>query len=102
LPSARPLKILTFYPAFAYLGVARNAWIISENKQKYLKYIYFSAVIINISLNFIFIPILGTTGAAIATLITQICTSLLLPYLLKPLRKNSQMIIDAIFFVKSK
>ena len=39
LPSANPLKIATWYTAFSYLGVARDTWIICENKQKYLKYL---------------------------------------------------------------
>ena len=37
LPAAVPLRIITWYTIFCYLGVARGAWIICENKQKYLK-----------------------------------------------------------------
>lgn len=96
LPAADVLKIVTWYTAFSYLGVARNAWFISEGCQKYLKYIYVLAVIINISLNLIFIPIIGAVGAAIASLITQICTSIILPSFIKETRANSKLMIDAI------
>lgn len=91
-----PLKIITWYTAFSYLGVARNAWIVCEGKQKYLKYMYFSAAIINIILNYILIPLLGVSGAAIASLITQICTSIILPLFFKEMRKNSILILQAI------
>lgn len=32
-PAAVPLRIVTWYTIFSYLGVARNVWIVSENKQ---------------------------------------------------------------------
>lgn len=97
LPSVMPLKIITWYTAFSYLGVARNAWIVSEGKQKYLKYIYAAAAIMNVVLNVIFIPFFGASGAAIASLITQVFTSIILPLLIKPLRKNAKMMVEAIF-----
>ena len=42
MPSVDPLRIITWYTAFSYLGVARNAWIVSKGQQKYLKYLYIS------------------------------------------------------------
>lgn len=97
LPAALPLKIITWYTAFSYLGVARNAWIVCENKQKYLKYMYVCAAIINIILNLIFIPILGAAGAALASLITEMSTSLILPLMWKDMRKNVKLMIEGIF-----
>lgn len=94
--ATNPLKIITWYTAFSYLGVARNAWIVCENKQKYLKYIYLGAVIINIILNFVLIPILGASGAALASLITQIFTSIILPCFIRELQPNVKLMIDAI------
>ena len=93
--AAMPLKIICWYTIFSYLGVARNAWIVCENKQKYLKYMYFSAAIINVVLNMIFIPIMGATGAALASLITQVCTSMILPCFWKDMRPNVRLMIDA-------
>jgi O-antigen/teichoic acid export membrane protein len=95
LPAALPLKIITWYTAFSYLGVARNAWIVSEGKQKYLKYIYVFAAILNVALNVIFIPIWGSAGAAVASLITQIFTGILLPYCIKELRPNAKLMLEA-------
>lgn len=91
-----PLRIVTWYTAFSYLGVARNAWVVCENKQKYLKYMYLSAAIINIALNALLIPIWAASGAAFASLITQICTSLVLPFFFKGMRRNSVLVLQAI------
>lgn len=102
LPSAMPLRIITWYTAFSYLGVARNAWIVCENKQRYLKYLYIGAAITNVLLNMIFIPSLGASGAAIASLITQISTILVFPALIKELRPNVKMMFDALLFRKNK
>lgn len=98
LPSVAPLRIITWYTAFSYLGVARNAWIVCMNRQKYLKYIYMSAAIANVMLNCIFIPIWGASGAAVASLISQIITTLVVPFFIKDMRENSIMIVKAILF----
>ena len=96
LPATVPLRIVTWYTAFSYLGVARNAWIVCEGKQKYLKYMYVLAAAINICLNLIMIPIMGTAGAALASLITQVFTSIILPYCFKEMRPNAKLMIDSI------
>ena len=96
LPAVVPLKIVTWYVAFSYLGVARNAWIVCENKQKYLKYMYLGAAGINVILNLILIPPYSTAGAALASLITQIFTSLILPFLIPGMRPNCKLMIEGI------
>lgn len=95
-PAGLPLKIVTWYTAFSYLGVARNAWIVSEGKQRYLKYMYLSAAVINIILNAVFIPLAGTAGAALASLITQIFTSMIMPCFFKEMRPNVKLMLEAI------
>jgi len=94
--ASMPLKVITWYTAFSYLGVARNAWIVCENKQKYLKYMYLIAAVINVLLNLLFIPRFGAVGAAVASLITQISTSIILPLFFNGIRRNSIMMIQAI------
>ena len=98
LSASTPLKIITWYTAFSFLGVARNPWLICKGQQKYLKYIYLSAAIINVLLNFIFIPILGESGAALASLITQICTSMIIPCFIKGMRGNVKLMLEGIIF----
>lgn len=94
--SVNPLRILTWYTAFSYLGVARDPWIVSEDKQKYLKYIYISCAIINVILNFILIPNLGASGAAFASLITQFATIFVIPLFIRELRPNVKLMVDGI------
>lgn len=98
LPTSNILKIVTWYTAFSYLGVARNAWIVCENKQKYLKYMYVVAAFANVLLNYVLIPLLGAVGAALASLVTQVLTSIVLPCLVKEMRPNAILIIEAIVF----
>ena len=52
---------------------------------------------INVGLNLLCIPPLGTIGAALASLITQICTSIILPFFIKDLRPNAKLMLEAIF-----
>lgn len=96
LPAAASLQVITWYTAFSYLGVARNAWIVCEEKQRYLKYVYLSAAIINVGLNFLLIPVMQATGAAIASLITQMFTVLVVPLFIKDLRENAKLMFEAI------
>lgn len=97
MPAVEPLRIVVWYTAFSYLGVARNAWMVCENRQKYLKYLYISAAALNVVLNLALIPPWGASGAAAASLITQISTTFLLPAVIKPLRLNCRLMLDAVF-----
>lgn len=96
LPAVLPLQIVVWYTAFSYLGSARSAWIVCHNKQKYLKYLYIGGVIINVVLNSALIPVWGVSGAALASLVTQICTTAVLPALLPPLRPNAKLMLEAL------
>lgn len=96
LPAVGPLRIVVWYTAFSYLGVARNAWMVCENRQKYLKYLYISAAALNIVLNLALIPPWGASGAAAASLVTQISTTVILPAVIKPLRPNCRLMLDAV------
>lgn len=98
LPAVAPLRIITWYTAFSYLGVARNPWIVCQNKQKYMLHIYTTSALANIILNVIFIPMWGASGAAVASLIAQVLTTMVVPFFIKPLRENSKMMLEAIFF----
>ncbi len=100
LPAVAPLRVITWYTAFSYLGVARNAWLVCENKAKYLKYIYFLAALSNVGLNLVFIPVFGATGAAAASLITQLLTSIVLPFFIKEMRRNAVLMLEAILLKK--
>lgn len=93
--AAAPLKVVCWYTIFSYLGVARNAWILCENKQRYLKYMYLAAAGLNIALNWFMIPVWGAVGAGMASLLTQIATSMVIPCLIPAMRPNAKLMAEA-------
>lgn len=95
LPAVQPVKILALYTAFSYLGVARNAWVVGQGLQKKLIIIYASAAMSNIIINAILIPNWGASGAAFASLLTQISTILIFPSMVREMRPNVKLILRA-------
>jgi len=98
LGAIEPLRIITWYVSFSYLGVARNIWSVCENKQKYEKYFACSGAVANLTLNLILIPLLGINGAAFASLLTQVITNLLVPFLIKDTRENAILVVKGMNF----
>lgn len=96
LPAVTPLRVITWYTAFSYLGVARNAWIVCENQQKHLIWVYASAAVSNVLLNLLLIPRFGATGAAAASLLAQVVTTMIAPFFINGLRENAKLMVDAI------
>lgn len=90
------LKIITWYSAFSYMGSIRNIWMLAEGKQKYLWIINFFGAALNIIGNRVLIPIWGSSGAAIASVITQFFTNFLLCLVIKPIRPTTKLIWKAL------
>lgn len=85
------LQIVVWYTTFSYIGAVRNIWILAEEKQKYLWTINLSGALANIILNAILIPFWGILGAAVASLVTQIFTNVVIGYIIKPIRHNNEL-----------
>lgn len=96
MPAAMPLRIVSWYTAFSYLGVARNSWIVSKNKQKYLTPLYIAAAVCNVCLTWLMIPLWGASGAAVASLVAQVLTGFALPFFIKELRENAKLMLEGI------
>lgn len=100
------LRIVIWCETFAMIGSARGIWVLCENKNKYVKYYLTIGAVINLVLNAVLIPSIGINGAAIATLITQITTSVIAPLFFKETRIHSKIVLDAFllrwFFEKKK
>ncbi len=90
------LRILVWYKAFSSMGSVRNVWILAEEKHKYLPIINIIGAGSNVLMNLILIPIWGAYGAAFASFITQFFTNFLLSYIIKPMRKNNELLIKGI------
>ena len=91
-----PLRTIVWYTTFSYLGSVRNIWILSQNLQRYLWIINLSGAIANVVLNYFMIPIWGADGAAIASLITQIFTNVIIGYIIKPIRPNNKLMLSGL------
>ncbi len=94
--AASPMRIITWYTAFSFLGVARGAWVICEDKQKYLIWVYVGGAVANVLVNLLLIPVWGANGAALASLIAQVVTAFVVPICIPALRPNAKLMWDAI------
>ena len=91
-----PLQILTWYTVFSYLGPVRNIWILAEQKQQYLWIINLSGALFSILTNILLVPFMGVVGAAIAALLTQIFTNVIMGWFVKPLRENNKIMFKGL------
>lgn len=96
MQAANPLRIVVWYTAFSYLGVARNAWVVCEERQNLMKYTYTASAVCNVGMNLVMIPRWGATGAALASLITQVIVTMFIPLFIRGLKENSILIIEGI------
>ena len=94
--SVGALQIVVWYTTFSYLGSVRNIWILANDKQKYLWVINLFGAGANVVLNVTLIPFLGIYGAAIASLVTQIFTNVIVGYILKPIRPNNAIMVSSL------
>jgi O-antigen/teichoic acid export membrane protein len=69
--AADVLKIYVISGIFAYTGTALYYWLLTENKQRYGLIRAIIGAVINVLLNWLFIPVWGIKGAAFATLISE-------------------------------
>lgn len=90
------LRIIIWYCTFSYLGGARDIWILAEKKQHHLIIIYAVGAISNICLNFVLIPQFGASGAAVATVVTQLFINVIFSAIYKPTRYNGILQLKAL------
>ena len=95
ISAAGILAVAVWYITFGYYGSVRNIWILSEGKQKYLTWINISGAGANVLLNFILIPNFGAIGAAVASVITQFFTNVIIGFIFKPIRENNRLMIKS-------
>ena len=54
------------------------------------------SAVLNVALNAVLIPLLGASGAAVASLLTQISTVFVFPLFIKDFKENVRLMLDAI------
>ncbi len=92
-PAAAVLKILGWYCAFSYMGYIRNIWILAEEKHSVLFPINLGGAVANLGLNLVLIPLWGARGAALATVLTQIFTNVIMGVLLSSIRTHNRLLL---------
>lgn len=94
--SAIILAVSVWYITFGYYGSVRNIWILAEDKQKYLTGINVCGALANVLLNFALISICGAVGAAIASVVTQFFTNVIIGFIFKPIRENNGLMLKGL------
>jgi len=89
------LRIAIWFETFSMIGTVRGVWILCENRNKYVKYYLAIGAVCNLILNACMIPVWGIEGAAFATLITQVITSLVAPSFFKETKSHIWIVWDA-------
>lgn len=96
--SANVLRIAIWFTTFSYMGTTRDIWMLSEGKQKYIWRISLYGALMNIVLNYGLIPIWGSIGAAIASVISQIFINIIIGFLIKDLTRSNYLMIAGFKF----
>lgn len=90
------LAILMFTSAFTAIDCASSRYLMVEGMEKKIAIRTLLALIINVVLNSLLIPIYGIEGAAISTSITIIFSSYLINFMDKDLKQLSRICTNAI------
>ncbi|WP_443945446.1 flippase [Pedobacter sp. AW1-32] len=94
------LSIHIWSGIFTFLGVASSQYLLAEGYTKISFIRTALGAIVNILLNFWFIPLYGGIGASIATLIAQIISSFYLLFVAKT-RQQGIMMLKSLFLISS-
>lgn len=89
------LVISVWYCAFSLMGATNNIYLLCEGKNKFVQWISIIGALVNVIMNYLMIPKWGIRGAALATLLTQIITNLIVPLLFKDIRVLVKYIAEA-------
>lgn len=90
------LAVAVWYITFGHYGSVRNIWILAEGKQKYLTGINIAGALSNVAFNLFLIPVCGAIGAAIASVITQFFTNVIIGFIVKPIRRNNYLMLKSL------
>ena len=91
------LQIICWYTPVLYVNRFRTIWLICENKQRYDKKIASIGLVCNLVLNYFLINLMGPSGGALSTIITQIITGIVVPLLIKDIREYVYMFLESVF-----
>lgn len=94
--SGKILKLLIWYTGFSYIGPVRNIWLLAEEKHSQIWKINLLGAITNIVLLLVFVPKFGAIGAALATVLTQVCTNVVTGFFIKEIRHINTLLFKSL------
>lgn len=89
------LRVIVWYTTFSYFGGAKDVWILTEGKQKYLLLLNATGAFANVLLNYFLISVWGAVGAAVASLVTQFFANVVMMVIIPELRPNAVLLLQA-------
>ena len=88
---------MTLRLLFAHIGVSRGLYLLNENLLKFSAITMVIGTILNISLNYLFIPIYQGLGATVASLISFFVSTFALDFFYPKTKQNARMMLRSIF-----
>lgn len=95
------LSIHIWTAVFVFLGFASGRWLLAENRQVLVFQRAFLGMVVNIVLNWIWIPQYGGVGAAMATLLSQAVAAFLFDIIHKETRLMFRMKLKACLLTRA-
>jgi len=89
--SAPIVSVHVWSSVFVFIGVARGQWLVNERLRIFYLLATLGGAVVNIALNFVFIPRWGGLGAAVATVISQALAAWLSSFCLAAARETGRM-----------
>jgi len=84
---------------FVFIGSARGLWVLNESFFKFALFANIGAGIINVSLNYILLPIYGINGAAFGTVVSYAFSFFLSGFFFPSARKVAWMQTKSLFLI---
>ncbi|MCW7493184.1 flippase [Leptospira sp. 2 VSF19] len=100
LGASNVLKVYIWSGIFVFIGVAGGNYYLIEGKHSYVLMKSLAGLIVNVVLNYIWIPIYGVWGAAFATLVSQLVASMFIPFFFRDVRELFFIQLSALSFWK--
>lgn len=94
------LKYSIFCQLFVSIGILQSYYLISVNKTNVLLNTTIWGIVINVTLNYLLIPVFGLKGSALATIITYSFIGYFIGYFNKSLNHFTHLTTNALFFSK--
>lgn len=85
---------------FTFLGIALGPWIVNEGLMKVSMLRAASGALVSFGLNFMFLPKWGIQGAAVALVLAQLISNVLVVAVLPATRAAARLQLEACLFIR--